>query len=63
MRHPSRLTDTSPEAERVPACLAMAGLRSRHPGESEARLRRRLLDMTLGKELAEKVYGPLDSVP
>jgi hypothetical protein len=40
--------------------LAMCGLRMRHPNESPERLRRRLADLWLGKELAEKAYGPLD---
>ena len=40
--------------------LAMAGLRQRHPDESPARLRRRLLGLVLGEELATKAYGPLD---
>jgi hypothetical protein len=39
--------------------LAMAGLRERHPGESEAKLRRRLAGLLLGEELAVKAYGPL----
>ncbi len=39
--------------------LALAGLRERHPGESESQLRRRLADLWLGPELAKKAYGPL----
>jgi hypothetical protein len=39
--------------------LALAGLRRRHPGASEAELRRRLADLILGPELAERAYGPL----
>jgi hypothetical protein len=39
--------------------LAMTGLRERYPGESPARLRRRLADLWLGPELAAKAYGPL----
>ena len=38
----------------------MVGLRSRHHGESVAKLRRRLLGLVLGEETARKVYGPLD---
>jgi hypothetical protein len=38
--------------------LALAGLRQRFPGESEALLRRRLAGLLLGDELALKVYGP-----
>lgn len=39
--------------------LALSGLRQRHPHASEAELRRRLADILLGPELAEKAYGPL----
>lgn len=38
--------------------LSLSGLRSRHPGASEAELRRRFADLQLGEELAAKVYGP-----
>ncbi len=38
--------------------LAMSGLRQRHPLASEDELRRRLADLLLGPELAERVYGP-----
>jgi hypothetical protein len=40
--------------------LAMIGLRSRHPGESPSRLRRRLLGLVVGEEMALRLYGPLD---
>jgi hypothetical protein len=39
--------------------LAMTGLKQRHPKASPEELRRRLADLLLGSELAEKVYGPL----
>lgn len=39
--------------------LALSGLRERYPHASEAELRRRLADLTLGSELAMRVYGPL----
>ncbi len=39
--------------------LALAGLKRRHPDASPEELRRRLADLLLGPELAEKVYGPL----
>ena len=39
--------------------LLLSGLRERHPQADEAELRRRLADLLLGKELAEKAYGPL----
>ena len=47
------------DANRTARLLALAGLRERHPGESAARLRRRLADLWLGPELAAKGYGPL----
>ena len=36
--------------------VALAGLRSRFPQASDADLRRRLADLLLGEELAQKVY-------
>jgi beta-phosphoglucomutase-like phosphatase (HAD superfamily) len=39
--------------------LALSGLRARHPAAAEKELRRRLADLLLGPELAEKAYGPL----
>ena len=41
--------------------LALAGLRSQHPQDSEAELRRRLADLLLGEELARKVYGEIQN--
>lgn len=46
-------------ANRTARLLALTGLRERHPNESAARLRRRLADLWLGAELADKAYGPL----
>ena len=46
-------------ANRTARVLALAGLRERHPGESPARLRRRLADLWFGSELASKAFGPL----
>jgi hypothetical protein len=43
--------------------LALAGLRDRHPGASPDELRRRLADVLLGADLAERVYGPLANRP
>jgi len=40
--------------------LALAGLRLRHPGASEAELRHRLAALRLGPELACRVYGSMD---
>lgn len=39
--------------------LALQGLRHRFPQAGEAELRRRLADLLLGPDLAEKAYGPL----
>ena len=39
--------------------LAISGLRQRYPDAAEPEIRRRLADILLGPELAEKVYGPL----
>ena len=38
---------------------ALAGLRERYPNASPEELHRRLADIVLGPELAEKAYGPL----
>lgn len=40
--------------------LALQGLRTRHPHDTPEQLRRRLADLLLGPELAEKGYGPLE---
>jgi hypothetical protein len=37
--------------------LALTGLRAQYPQATEAELRRRLADLLLGEELAQKVYG------
>lgn len=49
------------EANRNTRELALAGLRMRHPDAGPEELFRRLMDLTLGEELAEEVYGPLGS--
>jgi hypothetical protein len=46
-------------ANRTARALALTDLRERHPGESPARLQRRLADLWLGPELAAKAYGLL----
>jgi ABC-type sulfate/molybdate transport systems ATPase subunit len=38
--------------------LALAGLRQRYPNDTAAQQRRRMADMKLGADLAERVYGP-----
>lgn len=50
------------DAIRTGRQLAMIGLRSRHPGESPARLRRRLLGLVLGEDVAGRLYGPIGDV-
>ena len=40
--------------------LAMAGIRSRYPEAGPEQVRRRLMDLWLGEELARRVYGPLE---
>ena len=40
--------------------LALSGLRHRHPNASEDELRRRLANLLLGEELAQKVYGDVE---
>ena len=47
------------DAIRTGRHLAMIGLRRRHPGDSPAVLRRRLLGLVLGEETACRVYGPI----
>ena len=42
--------------------LALVGLRQRFPSASNEELRQRLAVITLGEELATRVYGPVASV-
>ncbi len=56
---PARKVAMLLSANRTARVLALTGLRERHPGESRARLQRRLADLWLGAELAAKAYGPL----
>ena len=39
--------------------IAQIGLKKRHPNASAEEIRRRLADMVLGSELADRAYGPL----
>ena len=41
--------------------LALIGLRKRFPDASPAELKRRLASITLGEELAARVYGPIST--
>jgi hypothetical protein len=47
------------EMWRTVRTMAMVGLRERHPQDSPAQLQRRLADLMLGPELAERAYGPV----
>ena len=40
--------------------MALSGLKMRYPDDPPEKLRRRLADLLLGEELANKVYGPLE---
>jgi len=55
---PSRKWQLIDEAIKTSYALAQAGLRHRHPHADEEEIRRRLFDLLLGEELAERVYGP-----
>lgn len=54
---PARKVAMVLSANRTARALVLTGLRERHPGESPARLQRRLADLWLGPELAAKAYG------
>lgn len=43
--------------------LALCGLRTRHPHDTPARLRRRFADLWLGPELARRAYGDTPDDP
>ena len=58
---PWRKVELVDDAIRTSRHLAMIGLRSRHPHDAPAVLRRRLLGLVLGEEMAGRVYGPFDS--
>lgn len=47
------------EANRRAREQALAGLRLRHPDAGPEELFRRLMDLTLGEELATEAFGPL----
>ncbi len=51
------------DAIRTSRQLLLAGLRQRHPKESEELLERRLLGLVLGEELATRAYGPAPGAP
>ncbi len=47
------------DANHTARVLALAGLAQRYPNEPRERLHRRLFDLVLDRELAERAYGPL----
>lgn len=44
-------------ANQAVRCLALNGLRQRHPGESPTQIRTRLAKLILGDDLARRAYG------
>jgi hypothetical protein len=54
-----RKMDLLAQLNQAARLFALSGLRRRHPGATEQEVRRRLADLILGAELAERVYGPL----
>lgn len=48
------------QLNRMVITLALSGLKSRYPDDPPEKIKRRLADLTLGVDLARKVYGPLD---
>lgn len=46
------------EMNQTVRAMALAGLRQRHPDETEEQRRRRLATLLLGSELATRAYGP-----
>jgi hypothetical protein len=46
------------DANRTARCLALAGVGLRFPGASREERIRLLMDLLLGSELADRVYGP-----
>jgi hypothetical protein len=59
---PSKKLEMLAELNASARLLAIIGLRSRYPRESESRLIRRLAGMLLGEDLASKVYGELNDI-
>jgi hypothetical protein len=46
------------EMNRTVQAMALAGLRQRHPEDTQEQRRRRLATLLLGSELATRAYGP-----
>lgn len=56
---PARKLDMLGQLNQAVITLALSGLRSQHPTDTPVMLRRRLADLVLGTDLANKAYGPL----
>jgi predicted component of type VI protein secretion system len=56
---PTRKMQMLAELNQSARLLALTGLRSQYPQAGEAELRRRLADLLLGEEIANKVYGEI----
>jgi hypothetical protein len=54
-----RKMDLLAQLNQAARLFAISGLRRRYPGATEQEIHRRLADLVLGAELAERVYGPL----
>lgn len=54
---PNRKVELVEDANRTSRLLALAGIRARHPELSIEQQQRQLMDLVLGRELAEQVYG------
>ncbi|MBK6900056.1 MAG: hypothetical protein IPH09_12570 [bacterium] len=54
---PARKIELISSANRTSRELALCGLELRYPAESSAQHHRRLADLWLGTELAERAYG------
>ena len=60
---PRRKVELVEDANRTARQLALAGISLRYPGASEDVRVRLLMDLLLGRELAERVYGPPPMMP
>jgi hypothetical protein len=56
---PCRKLELLGEMSRTVCELAVAGLRQRYPDDTPEQRKRRLADLLLGAEMAERVYGRL----
>ncbi len=56
---PWRKLEMVAELNQMVRDLAILGLRERHPNSTPEEIQRRLADIVLGPELAERAYGPL----